>query len=493
MFGLGSSVARDGEQLLIALDRSQAIIEFTLDGTILTANGNFLKTLGYTLSEIVGKHHSMFVEPSVRASREYADFWSKLRLGEFQSAAYKRLGKGGREVWIEASYNPVLGRHGKPTKIVKFATDITERTRKFSDLQGQVDAINKSNAVIAFDLEGTIIEANANFLSAVGYTFEEVVGRHHSMFVEQAYARSVEYRTFWDNLRAGKFCAGQFKRIGKGGKSIWIEASYNPILTPDGKPYKVVKFATDITRQVEMLANLQTLINTNFTEIEQAIDRSNSEAGTAVNAATHTSVNVQTIASSAEELAASVAEIAESMARSRSASDIAFEETNVAGQATQRLLVAGKSMGGIVSLIQDIARQINLLALNATIESARAGEAGRGFAVVASEVKNLANQAAKATEQISREIDGIQTISTDVVSALTAIRSSVETVRGQVVATASSIEEQSTVTRSMSASMQTAAEAVGSISNSITDISAAVTQISSSVAKTKEGARVLAR
>ena len=493
MFGMGSKAARDREQLFLALDKSQAIIEFSVDGIILRANTNFLKTLGYALSEIFGKHHSMFVEPAARDSREYADFWSKLRAGEFQSAVYKRIGKGGREVWIEASYNPVLGKDGKPTKIVKFATDITQRTRQFADLKGQVEAIGKSSAVISFELDGTIIEANANFLSTLGYTAEEVVGRHHSMFVEEAFVRSPEYRTFWDNLRAGQFSTGQFKRLGKGGKAVWIEASYNPILTPDGKPYKVVKFATDITRQVEMLANLQKLINTNFTEIEQAIDRSNAEAGAAVNAATQTSVNVQTIASSAEELAASVAEISESMARSRGASDTAFAETNAAGEATQRLLDAAKSMGGIVSLIQDIAGQINLLALNATIESARAGEAGRGFAVVASEVKNLANQAAKATEQISKEIDGIQLISTDVVSALTAIRSSVETVRGQVVATASSVEEQSTVTRSMSANMQTAAEAVGSISNSITDIGAAVTQIASSVAKTKEGARVLAR
>ncbi|MFN8831069.1 MAG: PAS domain S-box protein [Labrys sp. (in: a-proteobacteria)] len=485
--------ARESDAVLAALDRSLAIIEFTPEGTILTANANFLAAMGYQLSEIQGKHHSIFVEASYRDSAAYTEFWAKLRRGDYQAAQYKRLSKGGREVWIEASYNPVLGRDGKPFKIVKFATDITERTREFADLRGQVDAINKSSAVISFDLDGKVLDANANFLTTLGYSLGEIRGRHHSMFVGEEYARTSEYRAFWEALRRGEFQAGQYRRVGKGGKEVWIEASYNPILTPDGRPYKVVKFATDITKQIALMTSLQSLINQNFGEIENAVSRSNAEASSAAHAASDASGTVQTLASGAEELAASVAEIAESMSRSRIATDSAFKETEVADAATGRLVSAAKSMGGIVSLIQEIAGQINLLALNATIESARAGEAGRGFAVVASEVKNLANQAGKATEQISREIDGIQAISSEVVGALDSIRNAVDTVRGFVSATATAVEEQSAVTRSMSSSMHGAAEAVGSISRNVSDIGAAVTQIASSVATTKEAARVLAR
>jgi methyl-accepting chemotaxis protein len=493
MFGMASGKSADNEAKLSALDKSQAVIEFKPDGTILWANENFLNAMSYSLSEIQGQHHSMFVVPEYRASAEYRQFWDSLAAGRFQAAQYKRLAKGGKEIWIEASYNPIFDKSGKVYKVVKYATDISKTKAEFADLLGQVSAIRKSQAVIEFDLDGTILTANDNFLGAMGYSLAEIKGRHHSMFVDPAYKNSREYAQFWADLRSGKFQAAQYKRFGKGGKEIWIEASYNPILDMNGRPYKVVKFATDITKQIQLLGSLKTLIDKNFGEIDQAIGLTGSEAGNATRAAGETSANVQTLASSAEELAASIAEISRSMAQSRNATDDAFTQAEGASQATGRLTDAAQSMTGIVELIQNIAGQINLLALNATIESARAGEAGRGFAVVAQEVKNLANQAANATKQISTEIENIQGISNDVVGSLTTIRTSVEKVREYVGATASAVEEQSAVTKSMSSNMQSASDSVNTITKNIGEISAAVQQAASAVSKTKEAAQVLAR
>jgi methyl-accepting chemotaxis protein len=362
-----------------------------------------------------------------------------------------------------------------------------------ADLKGQVEAIGKSQAVIAFDLEGRILDANANFLAAVGYTLEDIRGQHHSMFVEPALRASVEYQAFWRKLKAGEYQSGQYKRIGKGGREVWIEASYNPILDPSGRPYKVVKYATDVTQQVSLLNNLRRIVDRNFSEIDLAVSQSNQEAQGAAQAVGSTSGNVQTMAAASEELAASVSEIAQTMASSRTATDLAVAEATNATALTDSLSAATTAMGGIVSLIQDIAGQINLLALNATIEAARAGAAGRGFAVVASEVKNLATQAARATEQITTEIDAVQTVSNGVVEALSRIKDAVATMRDHVVSAATAVEEQSVVTREMSSNMQEAAQAVSCISNNIGAISSAVDRVSYAVRTTKEAATVLAR
>ncbi len=485
--------ATEAAALLTAIHKAQAVIEFNLDGTIITANANFLNALGYQLEEIQGKHHSMFVEQAYKVSPEYRAFWEKLNRGEFDAGQYLRIGKGGKEIWIEASYNPIFDKQGRPYKVVKFATDITAQKERFADLQGQVHAINKSQAVISFTLEGTVLDANPNFLNTLGYSLDEIKGKHHSMFVDQAYKVSPEYRAFWDKLGRGEFDAGQYKRIGKGGKEVWIEASYNPILDSKGKPYKVVKFATDITKQIKLLADLKQLIDTNFGEIDKAITRLNEQSSGAMAATTQTATNVQTVASASEEMASSVREISESMTRSRTAADTAFENTTHADQATQRLNEATRAMSSIVEMIQGIASQINMLALNATIESARAGEAGRGFAVVANEVKNLAGQAAAATKNITGEINNIQGIAGDVVGALSEIKKSIEAVREYVTTTASAVEEQSAVTSEMASNMQSASQAVGSIGGNMNEISAAIQQASSAIATTKEAAQVLAR
>ena len=242
-----NSVIEDALAQAAAIGKSQAVIEFNLDGTVITANPNFLATLGYTLDEIKGKHHSMFVDAATREASDYREFWARLNRGEFQAAQYKRIKKGGAEVWIQASYNPVMNKSGKPVKVIKFATDITDQKIRGMEEAGKIAAINRAQAVIEFDMDGTIITANQNFLGVVGYALDEIKGKHHSMFVEPADRDKAAYREFWANLNRGAYQAGEYKRIGKGGKEVWILASYNPILNDVGKPFKVVKFATDVT------------------------------------------------------------------------------------------------------------------------------------------------------------------------------------------------------------------------------------------------------
>ena len=493
MLSLQNRTANDDRATRAALDRSLAIIEFDLDGHVITANANFLATLGYDLSEIQGRHHSLFVAAGDAETEAYRAFWTSLRAGAFQAGQYKRLAKGGREVWIEASYNPVLDRRGQPYKIVKLATDITAQKLADAERAGQISAIGKSQAVISFDLDGTVLDANANFLTALGYRLSEIVGQHHRMFVTEETASDLAYAEFWANLRAGAYQAGQFKRLAKGGRAVWIEASYNPILDASGRPYKVVKFATDVSAQVGLLADLRRLIEQNFGAIDAAVGHTRDQSGAAALAVETTSGTVQTMAAASEELAASISEIAQSMAKSRAATDQAHAEVETAGTHTVKLAGATEAIGGVVGLIQSIAGQINLLALNATIEAARAGAAGRGFAVVAAEVKALASQAARATGQITTEIENVQTVSQQVVDALATIAQSVDAMRDTVVCTASAVEEQSVVTQEMSAGMQAVARTVADISSNLTAIAGSVTGVSEAVIATKDAVRVLAR
>jgi len=386
---------------------------------------------------------------------------------------------------------PLVDRGARNGFVVEW-TDATERLLNL-DYAAQISAIKRAQAVVCFALDSTVTEVNDNFLRLMGYSRDEVMGQKHRMFVDPAFAESAEYRAFWDNLRNGRHQTAQFRRVGKNGKQVWIEAAYNPIPDDSGKIVKIVKYATDISAQVALLANLKALIDQNFGEIDGAIGLSQSEATAAAAAAGETSSNVHAVAASAEQLAASIGEISQSMSKSRMATESAFQQIVSVGKNTETLATAAQEMNGIVGLIRSVASQINLLALNATIESARAGEAGKGFAVVASEVKNLAVQASKATEQISSEIEGIQATSREVAGGLGAIRDAVTMVRESVAVTASAVEEQSAVTRGMSANMQSASDAVSTVSSNITEISAAVLQAAQAVTKTREAASVLAR
>lgn len=476
---------------LDALDKSQAVIEFKLDGTIITANNNFLRAVGYSLAEIQGQHHKIFVAEEDRNSPAYAQFWAKLNKGEFQAAEYKRIGNHGREIWIQATYNPLLDEQGKPYKVVKFCTDITARKLATAEFEGQIAAINKSNAAIHFSLDGTILNANENFLNAVGYTLDEIKGRHHRIFVTEAERESQSYRQFWEGLKRGEFRSGEFRRVRKDGKDLWLQATYNPILDPSGRPFKVVKFCSDITLHVEKKAALKQTIDIDLGKVSDAISETTEQIASAANSSSQTSANVQAVASAAEELVQSVREISR---RVDEASMITSNAVDL-GKKTSGIMTGLASstdrIGQVVSLINTIASQTNLLALNATIEAARAGEAGKGFAVVAAEVKTLASQTGKATAEIAAQIGTVQAGTSDAVEAIKQITTVINSINDIATGVAAAIEEQGAVTQEISSNMLTASMSVQAVTENMSRIVGATEAANESARKIMEASKAL--
>ncbi|RTL40071.1 MAG: PAS domain S-box protein [Burkholderiales bacterium] len=359
-----------------ALQRSQAVIEFDLNGCVLAANDNFLRTLGYQADEVVGRHHRMFCSPEEAQSADYLHFWASLQRGEYRTGEYRRLSRTGQEVWIQASYNPILDAEGKPRKIVKIALDVTAQKLAATDAQSSFAAISRSAAVISFDLQGRVLDANSNFLRAMGYTLEEIRGQHHSLFCEPDHAQSREYREFWADLHAGRFAAGRFKRRGKLGAEVWIEASYNPILDPLGRPTRVMKVATDVTDHVRR---------------EQEVA---SKIGAMTQVLSDLSGSIDGIARSAQDAnGQSQASVGQAQAGSALLTQ--------AREAIDEMQRSSRDIQQMVETIGQIANQTHLLAFNAAIEAARAGEHGMGFSVVADEVRKLAEKSAGAARQIA--------------------------------------------------------------------------------------------
>ncbi len=452
MLGLfGQDTRNDNQAKVDAISRSQAVIEFMLDGTIITANENFLQTVGYELGEIIGKHHSMFVDPDYARSAEYKQFWNDLAKGNFQSAVFRRVGKSGREIWIQASYNPVLDKAGKPVKVIKFATDITEQKNRAADQEAQMAALSRVQAVIELNLDGTVIWANENLLKTIGYSLDEIAGKHHRMFCDPAYTRTAEYEQFWSRLRSGEVIVAEFQRFGKGGREIWIDASYNPVFDAQRNLKKIVKFATDITERkraegiiahlTDSLArmaegDLTGRIDTRFTgqyedlrvafnqslgrlfdivtglqETSRSLKTATGEILAGANdlseRTTKQAATIEQTSAAIEQLSSAVVENAKrATTASEKASGVAASATeggsvmSSANEAMAAIEASSAKISNIIGLIDDVAFQTNLLALNASVEAARAGDAGKGFAVVAVEVRRLAQSAAQASSEV---------------------------------------------------------------------------------------------
>lgn len=479
------------EAKLAALDKSQAVIEFDTNGTILTANKNFLDAVGYQLSDIQGKHHSIFVTETDRNSTAYRQFWEDLARGEFQSAQYKRVGNRGREIWIQATYNPIINNEGKAYKIVKFCTDITDQKMRISDIEGQIDAINKSNAVIHFNLDGTIITANENFLAATGYQLSDIQGQHHRMFVTEDQRSSAQYRMFWEALSKGQFQSGEYRRVGSNGNELWLQATYNPIFDPSGKPYKVVKFCTDITKQVKLKEAIKQTIDVDLGQVSSSIAAMTEQATTASHSSGQTAANVQAVASAAEELVASVQEIGRRVDDATTITNRAVSLSQQTNDIINGLAVSADKIGQVVGLINTIAAQTNLLALNATIEAARAGEAGKGFAVVATEVKALASQTAQATADIAAQIETVQGGTDSAVTAIQDISTVINSINEISTSIAAAIEEQGAVTREISQNMTTAADGVNIVNDNLSNIANATRAANDSTRKIQEASKQL--
>lgn len=587
--------------LMTAIHRSQAVIEFDLNGIIQTANPNFLKCLGYELSEIQGKHHSMFCDPEYASSLAYKQFWQKLNSGEYDAGEFMRIGKGGKEVWIIASYNPVMDAQGRPVKVIKLATDITaskaelkvradimnmtsivseadlkgdilsvnekfvevskygrdellgkpHNTTRHADMpkevfkelwstigrgkifrgiiknrakdgtpyyvdaviapimgdngkpkkylgvryditatelerqsmKGVVRAIDSAYAYIEFNTDGSILTCNKNFQSVMGYTEEELKGKHHRMFCESQYASSIEYSQFWPDLKSGKSKEGIFKRVNRAGKEMWLQAVYSPVTDEMGRVYKVIKIATDVSDQQKMIVSIQETATTlasasaeltaTATEMSGTADRTSRESQSAAAAAEEVSAGVQTVATNMEETVASIKEIGRSTSESASMAKTTLLKAQESNAIVTKLGISSQEIGDVIKVISSIAQQTNLLALNATIEAARAGEAGKGFAVVANEVKELAKQTAKATDDITNKIGAIQSDTKFAVDAIAGISQAVEKLNGLSGVIATAVEEQTATTNEISRVLVESRRGVESIAGTVRIVSTA--------------------
>jgi len=468
--------------LMKAINEHYAVISFSPNGTILTANDNFLDALGgYKLDEIKGKHHSIFCDEKYTKTEEYKKFWSDLANGKVQNAEFTRIRKDGKLIYIQASYKPLKDSSGRVFEIVKFAQDITDK--KIDDLNnsGQINAINKSQAVIEFNLDGIILNANENFLKTVGYELSEIQGKHHSIFCEPEYRNSTDYKNFWKKLNSGEFDSGQYKRIGKNNKEIWIRASYNPILGLDGKPYKVVKYATDITKRKKMMIEVDNEVvqlNNSLDKLsESSLSLSNTskstrkESNEVSKSIEHINNSVAEVSNSIKNTLSSVTEISNSTQEGESIAKIALSKSKDTTSTILKLDDESQKIGETVNIISQIAFQTNILSLNAAVEAATAGEAGKGFAVVAGEVRNLANRSNEAAKDINEAILYIQALIKDSLESINSIDKTIEKMAEISTNISKSMDEQKNVSNDLTNITQEVSEEINHITNKMLNLS----------------------
>lgn len=494
---------REARAQFAALSRSQAMIEFELDGRVRWANENFLGLLGYTLDEVIGAHHRIFVERREARSPEYAKFWEDLGAGRFFAGEFRRVRKDERDVWIQASYNPVFDDDGRVVRVLKIASDITAAKLRAADHRGQLEAIFRSSAVVEFDLDGTIRYANPNFLTMMGYTLDEVMGRNHQMFVDPSHTERDDYARFWSELRAGRFHTGEFKRVARDGRAVWIQASYNAIFDLHGLPCKVVKYASDVTPMREMVGEVSrsalalAAASTQLTAVSQRMTGSaqatSCQTTVVTSAAAQVNASLQIVARGADEMLASIREIDRSAGDAAGVASAAVEAAGRANAMVMRLGESGDDIGKTVKVISAIAEQTNLLALNAAIEAAHVGTVGKGFAVVASEVKELARETARATRDIAARIEVLQANTQEAVQAIHQIGEIIRQIDGLQGAIACAVQQQAGTTHAITDTVREAAKGSGDIVTSISEVSLAAMNTQGGARETEAAADELAR
>ncbi|BAK72603.1 MAG: PAS domain-containing protein [Arcobacter sp.] len=472
---------KEEKSQLDAINENFAVISFKPDGTILDANKNFLEAMGYTKDEIIGKDHKMFCNPKYSASQAYKDFWENLNKGKVQTSEFRRIKKNKEPIYLQASYTPIKDSNGHIYKVIKFAQDITERKIQALDYSGQIKAISKSQAVIEFNLDGTIITANENFLNALGYKLDEIVGKHHSIFCEETYKNSSEYKDFWKKLNNGEYEAGEFLRIGKNGKKVWIQATYTPIMNMDGEPFKVVKYATDITHK----KNIMFEIGENIQKLTKSLNNLSTASNTMSKEAKVTMDGSQEVSVSLEQMNQAVSDLSEKIeSMLASINTIALEATNgeeiskgvkeqskTTSAAMIKLNEEASKISQTISIITQIAFQTNILSLNAAVEAATAGEAGKGFAVVAAEVRNLATRSNEAAKEITTAVEYIQSLIKNSLDSIHMIDSTIEEMSSISSKISNSMSEQQTISNALASSALETSQGINEISHTMINVS----------------------